>query len=228
VLFLTNNSTRSRFSYAEALAGLGIAVMPERVITSGHLAAEWLRQREGSVGVYVVGEEGLVEELILSGHRVLTISDSQKARAVVVGLDRALSYAKLRAAVRALLRGSLFIATNTDHLLPVEDGLDPGAGSIVAALEAAAGRKADFIAGKPNPWVVDYIVERYGIPREEILIVGDRIDTDMKLAINSGVRGLLVLTGYTREEDLEGLEGDGERRSTIYVTRTLADLAAKC
>jgi len=226
ILFLTNNSTRSRSSYADILAGLGIGVGPREVITSGYLAAEWLLQREGRVGVYVIGEEGLVEEMLLAGHRVLTISDSHRARAVVVGLDRGLNYLKLRAAARALLKGSLFIATNTDHMLPVEDGLDPGAGSIVAALEAATGRKVDFIAGKPNPWVVDHVARMYGISREEILVVGDRVDTDMKLAIDAGVRGLLVLTGYTKEEDLRGLEGAGA--GNIYIAKTLMDLAANC
>ncbi|MEM1611083.1 MAG: HAD-IIA family hydrolase [Sulfolobales archaeon] len=229
VLFLTNNSTRSRASYAEALRRLGMEVPPEMILTSGFLASEWLRQREGSTEVYMIGEEGLIEELILAGHRVLTISDAERARAVVVGLDRNFNYIKLRAAVRALLRGALFIATNTDHLIPVEDGLDPGAGSIVAALERASGRSVDYIAGKPNPWIIEYITNIYRISRKGIVIIGDRFDTDMKLAVDSGVKGILVLTGYTSEKEIKN-RGDliEYRGGEIYVARTLMDLAIYC
>ncbi|MEM4972039.1 MAG: HAD-IIA family hydrolase [Sulfolobales archaeon] len=229
VLFLTNNSTRSRASYGEALKRLGIEVPPEMILTSGFLASEWLRQREGSTEVYMIGEEGLMEELILAGHRVLTINDAERARAVVVGLDRNFNYIKLRAAVRALLRGALFIATNTDHLIPVEDGLDPGAGSIVAALERASGRSVDYIAGKPNPWIIEYITNRYRISRKGIAVIGDRFDTDMKLAVDSGVKGILVLTGYTSEKEI-GNRGDliDYRGREIYLARTLMDLAEYC
>ncbi len=228
-LFLTNNSTRSRALYRETLKRLGIEVSPEMILTSGFLASEWLRQREGSTEVYMIGEEGLMEELILAGHRVLTISDVERAKAVVVGLDRNLNYVKLRAAVRALLRGALFIATNTDHLIPVEDGLDPGAGSIVAALERASGRSVDYIAGKPNPWIVEYIINKYRISRKGLAVIGDRFDTDMKLAADSGVKGVLVLTGFTSEKDIESGEDlvkycGGE----IYIARTLMDLAEYC
>ncbi len=228
-LFLTNNSTRSRASYRETLKRLGIEVSPEMILTSGFLASEWLRQREGSTEVYMIGEEGLMEELILAGHRVLTISDVERAKAVVVGLDRNLNYIKLRAAVRALLRGALFIATNTDHLIPVEDGLDPGAGSIVAALERAGGRSVDYIAGKPNPWIVEYVINKYRISRKGLAVVGDRFDTDMKLAADSGVKGILVLTGFTSEKDIEGGEDLAKYRGReIYVARTLMDLAEYC
>jgi phosphoglycolate/pyridoxal phosphate phosphatase family enzyme len=229
VLFLTNNSTRSRASYGETLKRLGIEVSSEMILTSGFLASEWLRQREGSTEVYIVGEEGLIEELTLAGHKILTASDAERARAVVVGLDRNLNYIKLRASVRALLRGALFIATNTDHLIPVEDGLDPGAGSIIAALERASGRSVDYIAGKPNPWIIEYVVNKYRISRKGLAVIGDRFDTDMKLAANSGVKGILVLTGFTSEKDIEGgkyaVEYHGRE---IYIARTLMDLAEYC
>ncbi|MDT7890256.1 MAG: HAD-IIA family hydrolase [Desulfurococcales archaeon] len=229
ILFLTNNSTRSRESYAEAIRRLGVEASRETVITSGFLASEWLRLREGRVEVYAIGEEGLIEELILAGHRILTLGDHQRARALVVGLDRNLNYAKLRAAVRTLLGGALFIATNTDHLIPVEDGLDPGAGAIIAALEKASGRKVDYVAGKPNPWIVEYIINRYRVPREELVVVGDRLDTDMRLAIDSGVRGILVLTGFTGEEEIKNMEAMGNRyEGEIYIAKTLMDLVEGC
>lgn len=223
ILFLTNNSTRSRRSYSEKLKSLGVSADAEDIITSGYLASMWLAQRLGSSRVYALGEEGLVEELILAGHRVLAMDEWQHSEAVVVGLDRGISYPKLRAAVRALIKGSLFIATNIDHILPVEDGVDPGAGSLVKALEVASGKKPDFIAGKPNPWVISYIAENLGIDRGRIAVIGDRVDTDMRLAAEAGVAGVLVLTGLSKAEDLGTIS-----YREIYVVKTLKELARIC
>lgn len=217
VLFLTNNSTRSRRSYSEILSGFGIPADPGSVITSGLLASQWILSRRGATKILPLGEEGLVEELVISGHVVLNPSDYRSAQAVVVGLDRGLTYQRLRAAVRAVLGGALFVATNEDNLLPSEDGLDPGAGSLVAAIEAATGRKPDFVAGKPSPWAVEYVVERHGLRREDLVVVGDRIDTDMELARRALVRGVLVLTGMTRDPVAKG-SGD------FVVVRSLKDL----
>lgn len=226
VLFLTNNSTRSRALYVEKLGDLGIKVRVDSVITSGYLAAAWLYEQKGASDVYIVGEEGLVEEAILAGHRVLSVDEAIRSVAVVVGLDRNLTYQKLKAATRALMKGSLFIATNTDHVFPVEDGLDPGAGTIVAALGSATGREPDFIAGKPNPWIIDFVEKRLGISRKSMVIVGDRIDTDMRLAMAAGVKGVLVLTGLTGKDDVSKA---GELRAAgIDIVGTLKDLVDRC
>lgn len=229
IFFLTNNSTRSRAQYARMLSSLGISVGVDRIITSGYLASTWLRENEGAVSVYIVGEEGLIEEAVLAGHRILTGEEAERARAVIVGLDRNLTYGKLKAASRALLRGSLFIATNTDHVVPVEDGLDPGAGALIAALEAATKRKPDFVAGKPNPWIIDLVERKLNISRKNVVVVGDRIDTDMKLASAAGVKGILVLTGLTRENEASKIrELEKQGVSEIIVTRTLKDLIDMC
>lgn len=229
VLFLTNNSTRSRAQYVKMLRDLGISVGIDSVITSGYLAASWLYEQKGASEVYIVGEEGLIEEAVLAHHKVLTGEEATRSTAVIVGLDRNLTYQKLRAATRALLNGSLFIATNTDHVIPVEDGLDPGAGAIVAALESATGRKPDFIAGKPNPWIIDLVEKRLGISRQNMVIIGDRVDTDMRLAMAAGVRGILVLTGLTGEDIIsKTAESAGQGIAEITITRTLKDLVDRC
>ena len=229
VLFLTNNSTRSRAQYVRMLRDLGISVGIDSVITSGYLAASWLYEQKGASEVYIIGEEGLIEEAVLAHHKVLTGEEAVRSTAVIVGLDRNLTYQKLRAATRALLNGSLFIATNTDHVIPVEDGLDPGAGAIVAALESATGRKPDFIAGKPNPWIIDLVEKRLGISRQNLVIVGDRMDTDMRLAMAAEVRGILVLTGLTGE-DIISKTAEPARLSMagITIARTLKDLVDRC
>ncbi len=229
IFFLTNNSTRSRALYANMLRNIGIEVEPSNIVTSGYLAVAWLSEKRGSARVYILGEEGLVEEAVIAGHRILTGEEASRSDAIIVGLDRNLTYQRLRAAVRALLKGSLFIATNTDHVIPVEDGLDPGAGAIIAALETATGRKPDFVAGKPNPWIIDLIERMHGISRENIVVVGDRIDTDMRLAISAGVRGILVLTGLTKEEDLSRIVGKEDlTASGVSIIRSLKDLIDRC
>lgn len=197
IVFLTNNSTRTRERYAEILTRLlGAPVRPEDVVTSGYSAAEWLRRSRGCARVLVVGEHGLVSELSRACHRLLTPPDWRDAEAVVVGLDRGVCYRGLAAAHKAILNGALFVATNTDRSFPVEEGTEPGAGAIVALLRESTGREPDFDAGKPGSWILGLALKRLG--GGPALVVGDRVDTDMEMARRHGLPGLLVLTGVTR------------------------------
>ncbi len=223
VVFLTNNSTRSRRVYSARLRHLGIEADESRIINSGYSAAKWLSEKFGECRVYPVGEEGLVEELVLAGHTVVTASDAPRyADAVVVGLDRGLTYGKLRAAVRAILNGAVFVATNLDHVIPVADGVDPGAGAIVSAIERATLRSIDFDAGKPGGWIMDLAFRALGNPpRDGVVVIGDRIDTDVEMARRYGVRSILVLTGLTRAEDLKNIGG---RLTNTTVVRDLSEL----
>jgi HAD superfamily hydrolase (TIGR01450 family) len=150
--------------------------------------------------VYVVGEEGLVEELKLAG---LELAGPEEAECVVVGLDRGLTYSKLEGALRCLSRGALLVATNGDPTLPTERGLAPGAGAILAALEAAAGRRADAVVGKPNAFMYELALREHGIRPGEALAVGDRLDTDVEGAKRAGLAAALVLTGAAKLSDLE-------------------------
>ncbi len=220
VVFLTNNSARSRRAYSLALAELGLEVDPGLVVTSGYSASLWLKRKLGRARVYPVGEEGLVEELVMEGHLVLGYSSSITANAVVVGLDRNLTYGKVEAALAALAKGALFVATNRDHVLPTESGPKPGAGAIVSMLETASRRRIDFDAGKPNPWILEIAMKAAGVqePRE-VAVIGDRLDTDVEMARRAGAVPVLVLTGLTREDDIQGLESG----NTIIV-RNLGEL----
>jgi len=196
LFFITNNSTRSRRVYREMLNNLGINVGVEDIINSGYAASRWLKDKYGKLHVYAIGGPGLVEELSLQGHIVLSQAESRIAEAVVVGLDYDLNYAKLEAAMKPLIRGALFVATNTDHAIPTREGIAPGAGSIIALLEKALGRSIDFDAGKPNTLMLELAIERLGrIDRSYIAVIGDRVDTDMEMARRAGVDGILVLTG---------------------------------
>ncbi len=200
LVFLTNNSTKHRRVYAERLTGiLGVEIGYRWVYTSGYAAVKWLKKSRGATRAYIVGEEGLLWEAVEAGHEPVGVDAVKQCsvEAVLVGLDRLASYDKLRWAHRAIKHcGAVFVATNRDPTLPLEGGLDdPGAGPLVAALESSTGREPDFVAGKPNPWILGLVLEETGARKSDILVVGDRVETDMELARRAGVWGVMVLTG---------------------------------
>ena len=222
VVFVTNNSTRSRRLYAERLTGvMGYRVETRDVVTSGYAVARLVRERSGPSRVLVLGEEGLVEELAAQGHLVLNISDPVRCPVdyVVVGLDRMLSYQKLRAAHEAVKRcGARIAASNTDNVIPVERGDAPGAGAVLAALTASTGAEPALVAGKPEPYMYRLVLEERGVDPSEALAIGDRCDTDIEAARRAGVDSVLVLTGVAGER--------GERCNATYIARSLGDLGS--
>ncbi|MBC7109813.1 MAG: HAD hydrolase-like protein [Archaeoglobi archaeon] len=151
-----------------------------------------------------MGEKGLERELKEAGHEVLDLTaDISEIEAVAVGMDRTVNYEKISLAARAVRRGAMLIATNQDVTFPSEKGLEPGAGSILASIEAASGRKADIVIGKPSPFMLSFIRKRIGGKNEEILIIGDRLDTDIASGKALNLRTALVLTGITSKSDLK-------------------------
>ncbi|MCE4599954.1 MAG: HAD-IIA family hydrolase [Desulfurococcales archaeon] len=199
VVFLTNNATRSRKTYSILLSNaIGRDIGIEMVVNSAYSAAEWLLREKGPSRVYVVGEEGLVEELNNAGHTIFGVTEWRYADTVVVGLDRHLNYRKLMAAHKALTENNaFFLVTNRDPAYPVAEGTIPGAGALVSFLETSTGRKADYNAGKPGQWILDLALEKAGNPRNPLL-VGDRIEIDIEMALARGMDSLLVLTGVTK------------------------------
>ncbi|NOX44301.1 MAG: HAD-IIA family hydrolase [Caldiserica bacterium] len=218
VIILTNNSTRSRAQTAEALRSLGFPVTQEMVVTSSYIAARWLLEREGRVRVWVIGEDGLVAELSSAGH---VLSPPREAEWVVAGMDRALTYGKLADALRALLAGARFLATNRDGTFPTPEGLLPGAGAVVGAIEGM-GFPPETVVGKPSPIAFEIALEVAGASPAEALMIGDRLDTDILGAQRAGLDTALILTGVSREEDIE-------RRGIVptMVARDLGDLVAR-
>ncbi len=186
--FLTNNSTYSVRNLHRKLNGMGIEASMDEILTSSYVTARWLLERYGEIGVFPVGESGLVEELVRAGHRVV---GEEEAEAVVVGLDRELTYSKLMRACRAIWRGALFVATNRDRYLPTEHGPVPGAGAVVAAIEAVTG-KSPVVIGKPETLMLERALKRLGLGKEEVVVVGDNPETDAEMALRAGVRCVLV------------------------------------
>ncbi|MCE4618769.1 MAG: HAD-IIA family hydrolase [Desulfurococcales archaeon] len=194
LVFLTNNSTRARYQIAEMIRELGINATEDEIVSSSYAAALLVKSRLGSKArIGVIGEEGLIAELVAAGIRVYTL-DASRLDAIVVGLDRNITYTKLSHASRHISQGALLIATNTDKSIPSENGMNPGAGSILKLVEEATGRHPDFIVGKPNRWIGEVALRVLGVTGD-IAVIGDRIETDMELAKKMGVDGILVLTG---------------------------------
>jgi len=220
VLLLTNNSTRSREEYLLKLKRICDKISMNNIVTSGYATATFLRDEFGRLKVYVIGEMGLARELALQGH-VLLSEDAQQESidAVVIGLDRQLHYSKLNNATKAILNGSLFIATNEDPTIPVEEGVAPGAGSIVAALSTAVGRRPDYVIGKPNKYIFEIALKGVRVSMDEVLVIGDRISTDVVGAKVIGAMSALVLAGVTSEHDLEAADVKPD-----YVLKSLIDL----
>jgi 4-nitrophenyl phosphatase len=199
-IFLSNNATRSRLEYIDKIKKFGLAADLKTVINSAFGAAQYIKERGGE-RAFIVGEAGLYYELSIAG--ILPVTLGSPAEYVVVGLDRFMTYQKLEYASKLIRGGAYFIAANTDTTYPSEEHVAPGAGSLVSFLEASTGKKPDIVIGKPNPWILDLALRLNNLRRRDVLIIGDRLDTDILLGINAGVDTLLVLTGISRLEDIE-------------------------
>jgi 4-nitrophenyl phosphatase len=206
VRFVTNNSRATRSWVVEKLARMDIVASPEEVLSSG-IAAARLLARRGWHRAFLVGEPGLFESVRDEGVRAvnaspnleaLSISD-ERADAVLVGICRSFTYDLLNGALQQVLAGARFVATNTDATYPVEGGrVVPGAGAIVASLQTCSGI-APIVVGKPEPLMLEMILEETGCDKSQVLVVGDRIETDIEWGRRAGCPTHLVLTGVTHE-----------------------------
>lgn len=220
-IFVTNNSTKTRREYEKRLRDLGLEVDTDEILNSGYATALLLKERYGGGRAYVVGEKGLVKELREQKIEVITRKECWKGGCdfVIVGMDRGFNYWKIATAMRAIREGALFIATNADKTFPSEKGLLPGAGSMIAAIATAAGKKPNIVVGKPSSYIFEIALRKMDLKREDVLVIGDRIDTDIEGAHNAGIKSVLILTGVTSKEEAE--------RSEIkpnFILKTLSEL----
>lgn len=198
---VSNNATLSPSGVQSRLEALGVQVGLEEVLTSSMAAAKYLAERlPAGSAVFALGQDGLRTALTEAGLAVQ--SSAAGARAVAVGMDFEVTWAKLAEAAYALKGAELFVGTNPDVSFPTERGLAPGNGAILAALTAATGREP-IVVGKPEPHLYQQGLARMGIPPEAALAVGDRLDTDILGGQRAGVTTVLLLTGVTRQEELE-------------------------
>ena len=200
VVIFSNNSTRSRREFAERLQGWGFKVEPGEIVNSAYVVARRLLKLAGPSSAFTVSERGLQEELKLAGHRLVV---PEEAQFLVVGMERKLTYGKLAQALRALLKGARFIAANADQTFPTSQGLLPGAGAVVGAIEGM-GFPPEEVVGKPSPIAFKVAMEAAGVSDPgACLLVGDRLETDILGARQMGMDSVLVLTGVTTREEIE-------------------------
>ena len=177
-LFLTNNSSRSPKQLREKLAGLGLDVAEDHFMTSAIATAAFLSGQCPKGRAYVIGDAGLTEALHEVGFRM----DDSKPDYVVVGETRSYNFEKIERAIRLVLGGAKLIGTNYDLTGPTEQGLTPACRALVAPIELVTGRRAYYI-GKPNPLIMRASLKRLGAQREDTVVIGDRMDTDIVAGI---------------------------------------------
>lgn len=198
-VFATNNSTKSVDQYIKKLAGFGIQVKPDQIFTSAKATAHTLAARFPKGGnVFIIGMQGLTESLKDSSFS----HSPQDPLAVVAGMDTNLTFEKLRVATLLIRAGAPFIGTNPDKSFPSPDGLIPGAGSMLAAIEAATDVAPEII-GKPKPIMFQHALEYLGTDPQETLVVGDRLETDIAGGQAAGCQTGFVLTGASSKEQGE-------------------------
>ena len=196
-LFLTNNSSRHRSSYADKFVHLGVPVPEEKILTSGEATALHLKTSHAKARLFVVGTPDLESEFRASGF----IIDETNPDLVVLGFDTTLTYAKLWKLCDFVRVGLPYIATHPDFNCPTENGLMPDIGATIAFVKASTGREPDAIIGKPNRWIVEAAQQKMGLAREELAMIGDRLYTDIALGQTSGILAVLVLSGESTTED---------------------------
>jgi 4-nitrophenyl phosphatase len=223
--FLTNNSARTPRQVADRLSGMGIAAAADEVVTSAQATAVLLHReatgRTEGATAFVIGKDGIREALTDAGVRILD-GDAERATYVVIGWDSDVSYDSLRRASVLVGAGAQLVATNADASYPAPGGeLWPGAGAILAAVETATGVRAT-VAGKPYRPLFETAMERLGTT--DVLMVGDRIETDVLGAADAGIDSALVLSGVSTASDL--LDHDVLPVAVLRDVRGLLDEAA--
>ncbi len=203
-ILATNNSTRTPQEYVDKLTGMGVTVSPDEILVSGQATARFLaREYPHGTRVHVFGMPALKQAMTDEGF-ILADEDVQL---VVASMDREVTFEKLKRATLLIRGGARFIATNLDPTNPSEEGLIPGTGAMIVALEAASETKAQAI-GKPEPTMYQLAMEMMGARPETTAAIGDRVDTDILGGKRAGLTTICVLSGSSDRTEAEAIETD--------------------
>ncbi len=219
-LFVTNNSSRTPQGVADHLTHLGIPASAEQVCTSAMAAAHYIAEQSPTSSVYVIGEDGLKQAVTAHG---LQLTEEQPDY-VLQGIDRQFTYEKLTKALRLIASGAQFILTNPDLQLPSHDGLLPGAGTIGASIAAATGVEP-VVIGKPSAILMEYALERLGLPASDAIVVGDNLLTDIAAGAAAGCVTVLVLSGITTTANMSIHEAKAGVKADI-ICQNLAEVSS--
>lgn len=216
ILLVTNKTTSTTADYIQFLRAHGAVVSDEDIISAASLVTGYAAEHFHGKKFFAVGEEAFIQGLIDAG-----LEYSEKPGAidlVIVTLDRYLTLKKLEIAAHAIENGARFLAANIDDTCPVEGDEIWDAGSTIAALEKRTHRKLEMHFGKPSAFMIDAIFSRLHFPGKELLLVGDRMETDIHMAKVAGITSVLVKTGV--KNDLSNLNGSGPD----FILNSVADL----
>lgn len=194
---ITNNSSKSKKTYLEKLAQVGLKISPDELITSGEVTKHYLLNHHAGARIFILGTPDLVQELKGFGIE----SDENNPDVLVLGFDTTLTYEKLTRFCDFLRKGKPYLATHSDINCPTANGFIPDIGSMMAMIQTSTGRRPDVIMGKPFLPLVDFLSERTGLEPDQMCMIGDRLYTDMAMG-QHGVHTMLVLTGETKRADL--------------------------
>jgi NagD protein len=196
-LFLTNSSERTPQELQDKLKRLGIKVDKSHFYTSALATAAFLSSQTPNGSAFIIGEAGLINALYNAGYTMNNIDPDY----VVMGETRSYSYEKIEHAVNLVIKGARLIGTNPDISGPIEDGIAPATKALIAPIEIATGKKAYYV-GKPNPLMMRIALKKLDCIREDTIIIGDRMDTDIISGIESEIDTCLVLSGITKRESI--------------------------
>jgi NagD protein len=197
-LILTNNSIYTPRDLAARLQYLGLQVPPESLYTSALATARFLHDQKPNGSAFAIGESGLTTAL----HGIDYTLTEHDPDYVVLGETTSYSFDRVARAVRLVMGGARFIATNPDPIGPGREGMVPATGSLAALITRASGVDAYFV-GKPNPLMLRTALRTLDVHSSNAIMVGDRMDTDIVMGIESGMETVLVLTGVTAREDVD-------------------------
>lgn len=198
-IFLTNNSSKSQIDYLNKLRRLNIDVTLDNIFTSGMAMGMYLAKMYKGKTIYLVGTKALQSEL--EAYNVKIVDNNPDI--VLIGFDRELTYEKLEKACEYIDQGKIYLATNTDYVCPIANGrYIPDCGSICDMIYNATKKRPKFI-GKPEPDMINILKEKENLKNDEILMIGDRLYTDIASANNAKIKSCLVLSGETSLSDYQ-------------------------
>lgn len=197
-LFVTNNSQKSRRDVAYKIQKMGMNITENHIFTCAMATARFLARQKPNGTVYAIGEGGLTLALHRNGYSIVEDNPDY----VVVGEGRILNFESLEKATELVYKGAKLIATNSDVSCPTEHSIRPGCGAIVSMIEKATGKQA-FSIGKPNGIMMRLARKEIGLATNETVMIGDTMYTDILGGVEMGYQTILVLSGGTKQEDLE-------------------------
>jgi 4-nitrophenyl phosphatase len=214
---ITNNSTKSIIQYKDKLKTMGFNFSSEEILTSAYTTLSFLKTKYPYVStVFVIGGDGINDACKKYNLNVIDVDEAtESVDVVIIGMDHNFTYKKLELGMKYILNGSMFIATNPDVTFPTSYGLKPGAGALIAALSSCVGKNPDYIIGKPSKYLYEEALRKSGNQRDDVIMIGDRFETDILGAINSNIDTLMIRTGlggtYSHNQIIEQKQKAGKK-----------------